>query len=116
MATGTPFVKDGKVKALAVCTQRSPSLPQVASYKEQGIDFDHTLSWVMYVPAGVPAPIVDKLQGALQATLKEPEVVAKLVAVGITADFLSGKEQAAENALDIPIWKKVALDANITSD
>jgi tripartite-type tricarboxylate transporter receptor subunit TctC len=116
MATGTPFVKDGKLKALAVCTQRSPSLPQVASYKEQGIDFDHTLSWVMCLPAGVPVPIVDKLQGALQATLKEPEVVAKLLAIGITSDFLPGKEQAAANTLDIAIWKKVALDANISTD
>ncbi len=113
MATGTPFVKDGRVKALGVCTQRSPSLPDVASYKEQGIDFDKTLSWVMYAPAGVPKPIVDKLAAALQATLKEPEVVSKLVALGITADYLSGSEQAAANAIDIPIWRKIAQDANL---
>ena len=113
MATGTPFVKEGRVKALGVCTQRSPSLPDVASYKEQGIDFDKTLSWVMYAPAGVPRPIVDKLAAALQATLKEPEVVSKLVALGITADYLSGAEQAAANAVDIPIWRKIAQDANL---
>jgi len=113
MATGTPFVKEGRVKALGVCTQRSPSLPDVASYKEQGIDFDKTLSWVMYAPAGVPKPIVDKLAAALQATLKEPEVVSKLVALGITADYLSGAEQAAANAIDIPIWRKIAQDANL---
>ncbi len=113
MATGTPFVKEGRVKALGVCTQRSPSLPDVASYKEQGIDFDKTLSWVMYAPAGVPKPILDKLAAALQATLKEPEVVSKLVALGITADYLSGSEQAAANAIDIPIWRKIAQDANL---
>lgn len=113
MATGTPFVKEGRVKALGVCTQRSPSLPDVASYKEQGIDFDKTLSWVMYAPAGVPKPIVDKLAAALQATLKELEVVSKLVALGITADYLSGAEQAAANAIDIPIWRKIAQDANL---
>jgi tripartite-type tricarboxylate transporter receptor subunit TctC len=113
MATGTPFVKEGRVKALGVCTQRSPSLPDVASYKEQGIDFDKKLSWVMYAPAGVPKPIVDKLAAALQATLKEPEVVSKLVALGITADYLSGAEQAAANAIDIPIWRKIAQDANL---
>ena len=113
MATGTPFVKEGRVKALGVCTQRSPSLPDVASYKEQGIDFDKTLSWVMYAPASVPRPIVDKLAAALQATLKEPEVVSKLVALGITADYLSGAEQAAANAIDIPIWRKIAQDANL---
>jgi tripartite-type tricarboxylate transporter receptor subunit TctC len=101
------------VKALGVCTQRSPSLPDVASYKEQGIDFDKTLSWVMYAPAGVPKPILDKLAAALQATLKEPEVESKLVALGITADYLSGSEQAAANAIDIPIWRKIAQDANL---
>jgi tripartite-type tricarboxylate transporter receptor subunit TctC len=113
MATGTPFVKDGRVKALGVCTQRSPSLPQVASYKEQGIDFDKTLSWVMYAPAHTPKPIVEKLSATLQATLKEPEVVTKLLALGITADFLAGEEQAAANARDIPIWRKIAQDANL---
>ena len=113
MATGTPFVKDGRVKALGVCTQRSPSLPDVASYKEQGIDFDQTLGWVMYVPAGVPKPIVEKLSGALQATLKEPEVKSKLLALGITADFLSGEEQMAANVRDIPVWRQIAIDAKL---
>lgn len=113
VATGTPFVKEGKVKALAMCTQRSPSLPQVPSYKEQGIDFDHTLSWVMYAPAGTPKPIVDKLASTLQAVLKEPDVVNKLLAVGITADYLPGAQQMAANIADIPMWRKIAQDANI---
>ncbi|QHJ00576.1 tripartite tricarboxylate transporter substrate binding protein [Xylophilus rhododendri] len=116
MATGTPFVKEGKLKPLAVCTQRSPSLPQVASYKEQGIDFDQLLSWVMYMPAGVPAPMVDKVAGALKEALAEPDVVSKLLALGITVDFLDGKAQAEENARDIPMWKKIAAEANITAD
>jgi tripartite-type tricarboxylate transporter receptor subunit TctC len=116
MATGSPFVQEGKIKALAVCTQRSPSLPNIASYKEQGIDFDHTLSWVMYVPAGTPKPIVEKISNALQASLAEPDVVTKLLSVGITPDFLAGDAQAAANALDIPIWKKIAQDANITPE
>ena len=47
----TSLVKDGKLKGLAVCGGRSPSLPEVASYKEQGVDFERSLSWVMYAPA-----------------------------------------------------------------
>jgi tripartite-type tricarboxylate transporter receptor subunit TctC len=116
MATGTPFVKEGKLKALGVCTQRSPSLPDVASYKEQGIDFDQLLSWVMYAPANVPKPILARLTEALQASLKDKEVVDKMLALGITADFLPGDQQAAINARDIQIWKKVAADANIKTD
>ena len=113
MATGTPFVRDGKVKALAVCTQRSPSLPQVASYKEQGVDFDQTLSWVMYAPAKVPQNALDKLTSALEGSLKEPEVVQKMLTLGISVDFVAGPDQAAANVRDLAVWRKIAQDANI---
>lgn len=116
MVTATPFVKEGKVKALAVCTRRSPSLPNVASYKEQGVDFDRELTWVMYVPAKTPKPIVEKLSRVLEATLKEPEVVNKLLSLGITAKYVPGPEQQAINARDIPMWKAIATQANIKLD
>jgi tripartite-type tricarboxylate transporter receptor subunit TctC len=40
VATATPLVKDGSIKALAACGERSPSLPDVASYREQGVPFE----------------------------------------------------------------------------
>ena len=113
MATGTPLVKDGKLKALAVCTQRSPSLPAVLSFKEQGVDFDKTLSWGMYAPAGVPKTALAKLSAALQDSLKDPEVVARLLSLGVSADFLAGESLMAMNALDIQAWQKIARDANL---
>jgi tripartite-type tricarboxylate transporter receptor subunit TctC len=116
MVTATPFVQEGKVKALAVCTKRSPSLPDVASYKEQGVDFDRELNWVMYVPAKTPKPIVDKLSAVLESTLKEPDVANKLLALGITPKFVSGAEQQATNVRDIPMWKAIAKQAHITLD
>ena len=113
MATGTPLVKDGKLKALAVCGGRSPSLPDVASYKEQGVDFERSLSWVMYAPAGLAAPIAQKISGALKASLTEPDIIEKLLALGISADFIAGDQQREINARDIEAWKKVASDAKI---
>jgi tripartite-type tricarboxylate transporter receptor subunit TctC len=113
MATGTPLVKDGKLKGLAVCGGRPPSLPQVASYKEQGIDFERSLSWVMYAPAGVPAPIVQKLSSSLKESLAEPDIVERLLALGITAEFIAGDQQRDINARDIEAWKQVANDAKI---
>jgi tripartite-type tricarboxylate transporter receptor subunit TctC len=113
MATGTPLVKDGKLKALAVCGGRSPSLPYVASYKEQGVDFERSLSWVMYAPAGVPASIAQKISSALKASLAEPDIIEKLLALGISADFIAGDQQRDINARDIEAWKKVASNAKI---
>jgi tripartite-type tricarboxylate transporter receptor subunit TctC len=113
MATGTPLVKDGKLKGLAVCGERSPSLPEVASYKEQGVDFERSLSWVMYAPAGIPAPVAQKLSSALKESLAEPEIIERLLALGITAEFIAGDQQRDINVRDIEAWKKVASDAKI---
>ncbi|MBX9650118.1 MAG: tripartite tricarboxylate transporter substrate binding protein [Xanthobacteraceae bacterium] len=113
MATGTPFVKDGKLKALAVCGGRSPSLPQVGSYKDQGVDFERSLSWVMYAPAGIPDIVARKLSAALKEAVDDPEIVEKLLALGVTADFVPGDKQRDINVSDITAWKKVAVEAKI---
>nr|MBF0683796.1 tripartite tricarboxylate transporter substrate binding protein [Pseudomonas sp.] len=113
MATATPFVRDGRVKGLAVCTRRSPSVPDIASYQEQGIDFDRELNWAMYVPAGTPAPVVNKLSSLLEKTLQEPEVVEKLLGLGITANYVSGPEHEKANIADIAAWKAIAEQAGI---
>ena len=103
MATATPFVKDGKLKALAVCGGRSPSLPQVGSYKDQGFDFERSLSWVMYAPAGIPDIVAKKLSAALREAVDDPEIVEKLLALGVTADFVPGDQQRDINARDIEV-------------
>jgi tripartite-type tricarboxylate transporter receptor subunit TctC len=113
MATGTPFVKDGKLKALAVCGGRSPSLPQVGSYKDQGVDFERSLSWVMYAPAGIPDIVARKLSAALKEAVDDPEIFEKLLALGVTADFVPGDKQRDINVSDITAWKKVAAEAKI---
>ncbi|HBP29390.1 MAG TPA: tripartite tricarboxylate transporter substrate binding protein [Advenella kashmirensis] len=113
MVTATPYVQGGKVKALAVCTQRSPSLPDVASYKEQGVDFDRELNWAMYVPAGTPAPIVDKLSKTLEQTLAQPAIQKKLLGLGITAKYVSGENHTKAMVADAKVWEDIAKQAGI---
>jgi tripartite-type tricarboxylate transporter receptor subunit TctC len=67
----------------------------------------------MYAPAGVPAPVTQKISGALKAALAEPDIVEKLSALGISADFIAGDQQRDINVRDIEAWKKVASDAKI---
>lgn len=116
MVSATPMVKDGKLKALAVCTRRSPSLPGVQSYAEQGVAFDHDMSWALYAPAATPAAATARLAAALEATLKDPAVAERLLALGITADFMPGPQWAATVARAIPVWQKVARDSDIQVD
>lgn len=114
IGSGTAAVKTGKVKPLAMCTRRTANFPDVATYKEQGVDFDQWTGWAMFAPAGVPKPIVDKLGAVLKDTLKDPAVSSKMLGWGITPDFVPGEQQAAINAKDIEVWKKIAKDANVT--
>ena len=67
----------------------------------------------MYAPAGVPAPVAQKLANALKESLAEPEIIEKLIALGITAEFIAGDQQRDINARDIEAWKKVASEAKI---
>ena len=113
MSPGTPLVKDASLKARAACGEPSPSLPDVASYKEQGVAFDRSLSWAMYAPAGLAEPVAKKLSAALKDALGDAEVKEKLLALGITPQFVPGEEQRDINARDIAAWKQVAKDAGI---
>ena len=99
-----------------MCTRRTANFPNVATYKEQGVDFDQWTGWAMFAPPGVPKPIVDKIEAALKDTLQDPSVMAKMNDWGITPDYLGGAEQAAVNVREIEVWKRVARDANITLD
>ena len=95
------------------CVGKTSQCPWHKRWKEQGVDFERSLSWVMYAPAGVPASVTQKISGALKASLAEPDIVEKLLALGISADFIAGDQQRDINARDIEAWKKVASDAKI---
>ena len=120
MASGTPMVKSGRAKAITTCTSRSPSLPGVASYEDEGIDFAGkrmgALRWALYAPAGTPRPIVDKLAAALRSTLEMPEVKSRLLDLGISAAFVGGDELRDMTAKDIEAWKQIAVEAKIAND
>ena len=120
MASGSPMVKAGRVKAIAACTSRSPSLPNVASYDDEGIDFAGkrmgALRWALYAPAATPKPIVEKLSAALKQVVEMPDVKARLLELGITAAYVGSDELRDMTAADIEAWKQIAKAANITNE
>ena len=116
MATGTTAVGTGKIKPIGMCTRRTSNFPDVATYKEQGIDFDQWTGWAVFGPPGMPKEIVEKLGAALRQTVEDPAVSAKMIGWGITPDYVSGPQQAEINAREIEVWKKIAKDASIKSD
>jgi tripartite-type tricarboxylate transporter receptor subunit TctC len=70
------FVKDGKLRALAVVSnERLPQLPNVPTLKEAGLSGVDVESWNgLFAPAGTPPAIVQKLSDAVVKIMKEPDV------------------------------------------
>jgi tripartite-type tricarboxylate transporter receptor subunit TctC len=71
-----PHYKAGAIKLLAQSTAaRSPSLPDVPTYQEAGINGLVLAQWLgVFVPAGTPGPIVARLNAEINRALAEPSI------------------------------------------
>jgi tripartite-type tricarboxylate transporter receptor subunit TctC len=79
----TGAITGGTVKALAVSAdQRLPTLPNVPTAKEAGVDYRMSIWAGIFAPKGTPKPIVDRLAGALAKALDDPAVAKKLAGLG----------------------------------
>ncbi|WP_026346766.1 tripartite tricarboxylate transporter substrate binding protein [Variovorax atrisoli] len=118
IAASYPLVSSGKLRALAVSSpQRSPRLPEVPTIAETVVPGYEAYEWNgVFLPAGTPAPIAEKLHKAMVEALKEEEVKKRFVDVGVQpvgstpaefADFLK-KEDAK--------WADVIRKGNIKLD
>jgi tripartite-type tricarboxylate transporter receptor subunit TctC len=75
--------KGGAIKAYAISeTQRLPALPDVPTAKEQGLDYQMTIWAGIFAPKGTPKEIIDKLAGALDKALDDPDVKKRLTELG----------------------------------
>ena len=85
ISSGLPFVKEGKLTALAVnSAERSPSLPDVRTTLEAGYANSDYNFWLgMLVPARTPRAIIGRLHDESEKALKVPAVQAKLNQQGV---------------------------------
>ncbi|MBP0495514.1 Bug family tripartite tricarboxylate transporter substrate binding protein [Pararoseomonas indoligenes] len=107
--------RDGRGRILGIAAaHRSKQVPEVATFIEQGIDGFVAASFVgLFAPAGTPEPVLGALQGAISAAAADPEVLARLEAIGNnpptgaelttpgTVAFLQGELAKARQAIAI---------------
>lgn len=74
----------GQLRILAIAAkQRHPSLPDIPTTAEAGMPGLLSSAWfALIAPKGTPRPIVDKLNAAVIKAMKDPDVAAKLTAIG----------------------------------
>ena len=114
VSTLWPYVKEGKLRALAVMeAKRMPDLPDVPAVAETIPGFDMA-PWVgIILPAGVPKPIVDRLTKEILEVMKNPEAVKTFTDQQLVVMTLPGKEFTALIQKDSDKWEKVVKTAGI---
>ena len=119
LASVTSQIQAGKLKALGISTaKRLDALPQVPTMAESGFPEMVSGAWQgVFVPAGTPRAIVDKLHAALVTALGSPETRQRLAAAAAPAvTSRTPEEFAAFVDAEVTRWGKVARDARATVD
>lgn len=113
-----PHVKSGKLRALAVATEkRSASLPDVPTLAEGGVRDVSADAWMgVIVPSGTPEAIVKRLHDEVAAVLRDPDVRAKLAAQYMDVVANSPDEFRAVMKADLARWKPVIEKNRIALD
>ena len=84
ITTAAQVAKNGQARAIAVSTaKRVAILPETPTFSESGAAGFDLSSWQgLFAPAGLPAPVLQRLHGAMMAALADPTVKARLIEFG----------------------------------
>jgi len=112
-----PHYKAGRLKIIAQTTaRRAPSLPEIPTYQEQGlaIELDQWLG--LLVPAGTPADMVRRLNGATAKALAIPAVQERLAPQGLEVASGSPEEFAKLYRSDYDKYARLVKELGIRAD
>jgi tripartite-type tricarboxylate transporter receptor subunit TctC len=112
------FVKNGRIKLLAVTSnKRLEAFPGTPTMAESGFPELTSGSWQgVFVPAGTPKDVVDRLYAALLDTMKTQEVVQRLSNGGVEVVTSKPGEFAKFVASETERWGKAVREAGATAD
>ncbi|GAA4342008.1 tripartite tricarboxylate transporter substrate binding protein [Pigmentiphaga soli] len=106
--TVMPHVKSGRLRILAVADDhRNPSIPDVPTFKEQGVDMNVSLWQGMFAPAGTPQPVIDKLYSAVTTVAKSEEFRKQMAAAGVDVVANTPAEFSQQVQAEVKQWAEV---------
>jgi tripartite-type tricarboxylate transporter receptor subunit TctC len=116
LPTGMPHVAGGKVRALGVTSEKRSGLaPELPTLAESGLPGFASVTWFgVYLPAGAPPALVDRVHQAFTKAVQSPEVKASLAKLGVDpADVGTPAKFAAMVKADSARWASVIRQRNI---
>jgi tripartite-type tricarboxylate transporter receptor subunit TctC len=108
-------VKAGTLRAIAVTTlKRASSMPELPTIAESGLPGYDAATWGgILAPAGTPKPVLAKLNGAINAALKQDDVRTRLGGAGIEIQGGTPEEFGAVIKAEIDKWGRIVKQAGI---
>lgn len=115
LASGMPYIRAGRVRVLAMASPKSFSrLPDVPTVSEAGVSGFAVTNWAgVFVAAGTPRPIVDRLNSEIVKALSTQDVKQKQREMGLVAGTNTPEQFASFIQSETVKWAKVVKDANI---
>ncbi len=117
-STSIPLIRDGRMRALAITSPaRISELPEVPTTREVGLPSLTLEFWAgVLAPARTPPEIVDKLNAAINETLRSPEMKASMARLGFEPKLGSAQDFAAFIAAEIPRWADIVRSSGVKFD
>jgi tripartite-type tricarboxylate transporter receptor subunit TctC len=107
-------VQSGNLRMLAVTSlKRSSLLPDVPTIAETVPGYEAVLRYGLLAPAGTPAPIIRRLNAALQSALKTEDVKQKLAIEGADPSASTPEEYAADIDREESQWSQLITSLGI---
>lgn len=118
VASSLGLIQSGRLRALAVTSKlRVRVLPDVPSMDEAGLKGYEVLEWnPVLAPSGVPAQVRAKLAAAIRKAMSDPEVVARVRALGGEAFGGGEREATAFLKAQQALWGKVVRERHIVRE
>jgi tripartite-type tricarboxylate transporter receptor subunit TctC len=118
MLSAMPFVKSGKLKAIAVTSAaRSPAAPEVPTVAESGLPGYEVSAWNgVLAPAGTPRAVIERLSEELRKAMQQPQVKEKFSAQGFAASWDTPEQFGAFLRREVDKWGRTVKASGATVD
>jgi tripartite-type tricarboxylate transporter receptor subunit TctC len=118
MLTSMPHVRAGKLRAIGISSaKRSPQAPDLPTIAESGLPGFSAVPWYgAFGPAGLPRPIVNKVNSEITRALAQTDMQERFVAQGIDLQSSSPEHFGALIKSEVVKWRKVVRDAGVKVD
>src|SRR5713226_776080 len=108
-----PFIKDGRLKALAVTSSArasmAPDVPSVLELGHKKLVAENFLG--VSGPAGLPRPVIERLHAAVKKSLADPKIAQRLAELGVQGRDMSPEEFTAFVADQVREWHQPVKDS-----